>query len=162
MSGLTRAVFSAARTKRRRYLWCAWWTGEPTVDPFRAPDVWGGGARTEEEAKVLAEKAAGMPLQQIDAHWAAAFKRQRAGLPPFVKRETRMVETPGVRPVDPRSVLGVSPDASAEEVKGAFRRKALEAHPDRGGSAEAFITLKRAYDAIVARRARSKASRARR
>ena len=51
MSGLARAVYAIARTKRRRFLWCVWWTGEPTAKPFRPPDAWGGGAHTEEEAK---------------------------------------------------------------------------------------------------------------
>jgi molecular chaperone DnaJ len=30
-------------------------------------------------------------------------------------------------------ILGISPDASAEDVKAAFRRRALELHPDRSG-----------------------------
>ncbi len=151
---LARGVYSIARTKRRRFLWCAWWTGEPTAHPFRAPDRWGG-ARTEDEARALAERAAGMSLQLIDAHWAAAFKRQRAGLPPFVTREPRAVETARPPPpVDPHTVLGVAPHAPIEDVKAAFRKQALEHHPDRGGSADAFIALKRAYDAVVGRRRR--------
>lgn len=117
------------------------------------PDAWGGGATTEEEARVLAERAAGMPLQQIDGHWAAGFKRLRAGLPPFVTREQRVVSAVD-RPVDPHKILGVAPESSLEELKAAFRKKALEHHPDTGGSAETFIALKRAYDSIVKRRVR--------
>ena len=30
-------------------------------------------------------------------------------------------------------ILGISADASAEDVKAAFRRRALELHPDRSG-----------------------------
>lgn len=154
MSSLARAVYSTARTKRRRYLWCVWWSGEPTAHPFRDPDAWGGGAETEEEARALAERAAGMPLQQIDGHWAAAFKRMRAGLSPFVTREPRAAETKLARPVDPHHVVGVAADASSAEVRLAFKKKALEHHPDRGGSDAAFIALKRAYDAIMKKRAR--------
>jgi curved DNA-binding protein CbpA len=58
------------------------------------------------------------------------------------------------RPVDPHKILGVSPESSLEELKSAFRKKALEHHPDTGGSAETFIALKRAYDSIVKRRVR--------
>ena len=154
MSALSRGVYSTARTKRRRYLWCVWWSGEPCVHPFRPPDAWGGGAETEEEARALAERAAGMELQQIDAHWAAAFKRLRAGLSPFVTREPRVAEAARAAPVDPHRLLEVTTDASAAEVRAAFRKKALEHHPDRGGTDAAFIALKRAYDTLIKRRRR--------
>jgi curved DNA-binding protein CbpA len=36
------------------------------------------------------------------------------------------------------AVLDLKPDASFEEVKRAFKRRALAVHPDKGGSAEAF------------------------
>jgi hypothetical protein len=159
MSGLSRAVYAIARTKRRRFLWCVWWTGEPTAKPFRPPDAWGGGARTEDEARVLAERAAGMPLELIDGHWAGAWKRMQAGKPPFPTRSARPT-TEGARerakPVDPYVLLGVDAKASLDDVKAAFRKKALEHHPDTGGSAEAFMAIKRAYDGIVKRRARAR------
>lgn len=41
--------------------------------------------------------------------------------------------------------LGVDPDATATEVRDAYRSRAKEAHPDRGGSAEAFKQLQDAY-----------------
>jgi hypothetical protein len=152
---LSRGVYSIAKTKRRRFLWCVWWSGEPTVKPFRMPDAWGGGADTEDEARELAERAAGMPLQQIDGHWAAGFKRLRAGLEPFVTREPRVVEAARAdAPLDPHAVLGVTAANTLDEVKTAFRKKALEHHPDTGGSAAGFIALKRAYDSILKRRAR--------
>jgi hypothetical protein len=161
MSGLSRGVFALARTKRKRWLWCAWWTGEPTVKPFRPPDAWGGGARTEDEARVLAERAAGMPLELVDGHWAGAWKRLLAGRPPFPPEGPR---EPGAaappkddarpRPLDPHALLDVAHSASLDELKAAFRKKALEHHPDHGGSAASFMAVKRAYDALVKRRAR--------
>jgi hypothetical protein len=163
MSGLSRGVYAIARTKRRRYLWCAWWTGEPTAKPFRPPDAWGGGAETEEEAKVLAERAAGMPLELVDGHWAGAWKRIRAGVPPFPKRAAEPSlsgdERPAearARPVDPYVLLGVDAKASLDDVKAAFRKKALEHHPDQGGTPAAFMAIKRAYDAVVKRRTRAR------
>ncbi len=43
------------------------------------------------------------------------------------------------------SVLGVRPDATRDEVEAAYRRLAKAAHPDAGGSAEAFRELAEAY-----------------
>jgi hypothetical protein len=139
MSGLSRAVYAIAKTMRRRFLWCVWWSGEPTAKPFRAPDAWGGGARTEEEARALAERAAGMPLDPVDGHWAGAWKRMQAGLPPFPKATVRPTASTDVRakPVDPYVLL--------------------EHHPDRGGTPAEFMAMKRAYDSIVKRRARKRA-----
>ncbi len=147
-------------------MWCVWWTGEPTAKPFRKPDAWGGGAKTEDEARVLSEAAAGMPLELIDGHWAGAWKRVLAGRPPFPARsspEPRAgpAATEGAspkRPVDPYALLQIAATASTAEVKAAFRRKALEHHPDRGGAPESFIAIKRAYDAITKRRARKRRS----
>jgi hypothetical protein len=52
--------------------------------------------------------------------------------------------------VDPFAVLGVAPDASAEEVAAAYRRLAKRWHPDRAGSAGAdrMATINAAYDLL--------------
>lgn len=155
-TGLSRGVFALARTKRKRFLWCAWWTGAPTAKPFRPPDAWGGGAFTREEAQVFAERAAARPLTPVDDHWAGAWKRSLAGLEPFPKRTAWLPLASDSRPrsINPFEVLGLSSKASLDEVKVAFRKKALEHHPDQGGSTEAFLELRRAWESIVMRRAR--------
>ena len=152
-AALSRGVFALARTKRKRFLWCAWWTGEPTPKPFRPPDAWGGGAYTREEAQALAERAAARPLTPIDDHWAGAWKRMIAGLDPFPKRvPSRRSEA--AASIDPYGVLGMTSAATLAEVRLAFRKKALEHHPDQGGDTESFLAARRAYEAIVKRRAR--------
>ncbi|MBS3956034.1 MAG: J domain-containing protein [Clostridiales bacterium] len=45
-------------------------------------------------------------------------------------------------------ILGVKKDASAEEVKKAFRRLARKHHPDTGGSEEKFKELNEAYEVL--------------
>jgi molecular chaperone DnaJ len=45
-------------------------------------------------------------------------------------------------------VLGVSKDASADEIKKAFRRAAVEHHPDRGGDETKFKELNEAYEVL--------------
>jgi molecular chaperone DnaJ len=45
-------------------------------------------------------------------------------------------------------VLGVKKDASADEIKKAFRRAAVEHHPDRGGDEAKFKELNEAYEVL--------------
>ena len=53
-------------------------------------------------------------------------------------------------------VLGIPRDASAAEVKKAFKRSAKSAHPDAGGSAEAFTQVKLAHMVLSDDTARAK------
>lgn len=50
---------------------------------------------------------------------------------------------------DPYTVLGVPRQATPEEIRKAFRRKAMSVHPDRGGSTEAFHAAKEAFDTLI-------------
>lgn len=52
--------------------------------------------------------------------------------------------------MDPFAVLGVDRDADDETIKRAYRRRAKETHPDRGGSDTEFKRVKDAYEAIQA------------
>lgn len=45
-------------------------------------------------------------------------------------------------------ILGVSKNASADEIKTAFRKKAHEHHPDKGGNAEKFKEINEAYQVL--------------
>jgi len=46
------------------------------------------------------------------------------------------------------AVLGVSKGASDDEIKRAFRKLVLKTHPDKGGSASAFIRITDAHDIL--------------
>lgn len=153
MTALDVAVVSITTTKRRRFLWCAWWTMPLAREPFRAPDAWSGGARSAEEAKRAAEQAAGRTLQLVDASWARAFTRQRAGLPPWPER--RSAAAPCLVGELPResalATLGLARGATLDEIKRAYRKRALETHPDRGGEQAAFVRVQRAYESASRR-----------
>lgn len=45
--------------------------------------------------------------------------------------------------------LGIAPDASNEEIRSAFRKKAKQHHPDRGGSAEKMAKTNIAYETLI-------------
>jgi DnaJ-class molecular chaperone len=41
--------------------------------------------------------------------------------------------------------LGVKPGATLKECKSAYRKAAMEHHPDRGGTHNAFLEIRRAW-----------------
>jgi hypothetical protein len=55
----------------------------------------------------------------------------------------------GARPA--HEVLGVEPDAPDQRVRAAYEQKVKEAHPDRGGSEEAFKRVEQAYEVMTGR-----------
>lgn len=154
MSDLSTALCSITVTQRRRYFWAVWWTGAPREAPFRKPDASGGGARTEDEARAAAERAAGRHVVMTEPYWARAWSR--------VLRGERPPPRPVARPAGPRSpaprsawaTLGLAPGASLAEVRRAFRQLALETHPDHGGDAARFRDVQRAYERLVGKLAR--------
>src|SRR5690349_13406033 len=59
--------------------------------------------------------------------------------------------------LDPYVVLGVARDATAEQIREAFRRKSKKYHPDAGGDDWAFKIVARAYEALCAATGRAAA-----
>eukprot|EP00929_Paragymnodinium_shiwhaense_P003189 TRINITY_DN103616_c0_g1_i1.p2 TRINITY_DN103616_c0_g1~~TRINITY_DN103616_c0_g1_i1.p2 ORF type:complete len:131 (+),score=14.89 TRINITY_DN103616_c0_g1_i1:101-493(+) len=51
------------------------------------------------------------------------------------------------------AVLGIHECAATDEIRAAFRRKALETHPDKGGDALEFRRVKSAYEVLCGRSA---------
>jgi hypothetical protein len=151
--------YSVTRTKRRRLLWAAWWSGPPEREPFRKPDAAEGGARSLDEARAEAERAAAQPLTQLDPSWARAWARVLQGEPPWPSAKPQRDAAPRTssRPLPEVSVwalLGLTARASVEDVKSAYRRRALTLHPDRGGDAAQFRALHAAYEEALRRLAK--------
>ncbi len=156
-------MYSIVPTRRRRFLWAAWWTAAPVARPYRKPDASNGGALTREEAREQAERAAGRTLTETDAHWAGAWKRVLDGKSPWPNAQSpRAPGSPATPRVAPRiapiaigsrawahRVLEIGTAATPDELKRAFRAAALRTHPDRGGAQAEFIEAKRAYDVAV-------------
>jgi hypothetical protein len=149
VSDLFAPVCSITKTKRGRWFWAAWWTAPPAHVPFRKPDGEGGAATSRESALAAAEKRAGTKLVEIDALWAKAWMRVLRGQAPWPSKSSREP-----RSVTPRAetraesiwtLLGVSSRATEAELKAAYRKKAMESHPDHGGDADAFRRVVAAY-----------------
>ena len=153
---LAAAVVSVARTRRRRFHWAAWWTAQPTEHPFEKPDAHGGGAHTRDEALRDAAQSTGRTLAEIESRWAHAWSRVMQGERAFprAKPPSPATRQPPADAQEPScwTVLGLPPNATLEEIKRRYRERALIAHPDRGGSPEAFRVLRRAYERACARR----------
>ena len=176
LSELFAPVCSITMTKRRRFFWAAWWSGRPAHVPFRKPDAEGGGAATHADALAAAEKRAGMKLVEIDPLWARAWIRILRGEPAWpskASREPRGRASPAERSPGEESsarpgegslsvwdVLGVRRDVTEQELKAAYRRRALETHPDHGGDDEAFRRVVRAYAEAQRRLRKPRAGRA--
>ena len=52
--------------------------------------------------------------------------------------------------LDPRTVLGVGPRASLDEIREAYHLKSKKHHPDAGGDEWAFRMVARAYEVLKA------------
>ncbi|UWU25168.1 J domain-containing protein (plasmid) [Rhizobium sp. CB3060] len=50
---------------------------------------------------------------------------------------------------DPYEILGIGRDASEEQIKTAYRKRAKSAHPDSGGDTDAFGQLQKAYELLL-------------
>jgi len=152
-------------------MWVAWWTAPPAREPFRKPDAFSGGARSHEEALAQARRAAGLTLVEIEAYWARAWARVLLGRPPWGVRaegaasssvhgrstgRATTATTDGARTTTTSiwETLGITARATADDLKRAFRQRALATHPDRGGDAEAFRQVQRAFKEAQRRIAR--------
>ncbi|WP_122089716.1 ferredoxin Fer [Halalkalicoccus subterraneus] len=51
--------------------------------------------------------------------------------------------------VSPFDVLSIDPDADDAEIDRAYRRRVMETHPDHGGSAREFQSVREAYEQLV-------------
>ena len=66
--------------------------------------------------------------------------RSASGL--FARSGRQLLSTTGY---NPHMVLGVSPHASPDEIKAAYRKQALKNHPDHGGDSDSFERVSAAF-----------------
>lgn len=51
--------------------------------------------------------------------------------------------------LSPYGVLGLQPGCNQEELKAAYKKRALETHPDKGGDVDEFRSVKVAYESLL-------------
>lgn len=62
----------------------------------------------------------------------------------------RAVAASAMRPPEARALLGVSTEATIDEIRAAHRRLIAKVHPDAGGSAGLATRVNAARDALIA------------
>lgn len=160
MDTLGVAQVSFSKTQRRRVFWAVWWSGAPSIKPFRKPDASNGGARTLEEATAEAEQAAGRPLMTIEPKWAKAWMRVLRGEPAWPDIDkAREGGRAAPLPTDEGrlsvwAILGIEPHSPVDVIRRAYKKRALETHPDRGGDEERFRAVQRAYERALEKQAK--------
>ena len=58
-------------------------------------------------------------------------------------------EVKPIRRSNSYDLLELDSDASDDDIKQAFRKKALETHPDKGGDPEKFRKVREAYECLI-------------
>lgn len=53
--------------------------------------------------------------------------------------------------MDPHATLGVSRDATAEQIRAAYKRAVLRCHPDKAGNPADMVAVQAAYAALAPR-----------
>jgi hypothetical protein len=79
---------------------------------------------------------------KYDTHWHESRHRQE-------RYETREDDRAPAHLLDSAKVLGLRWPTTIDRVRDAFRTASKTAHPDGGGSNEAFIKIKRAADLLM-------------
>lgn len=92
--------------------------------------------------------AGGVALRlMLTGQWLGALAV--AGVTVWLVLDRRPRTGPGMTAEEAGRLLGLAPEANAVEINAAWRRMIAEAHPDRGGSAEASARINAARDTLL-------------
>ena len=83
-------------------------------------------------------------LDRDGSAFAGSFRQSEF----YPTREAAVGETPGPCPT-PLADLGLSAPCTIDEIKSAYRLKAFNAHPDRGGTTTEFRAVEAAYRRLI-------------
>ncbi len=153
------AVYSVSTAGGGRAKWAAWWGDRPTRRRFVPPDA--RGEAVDEHAARQAvfaalSRARGVTSwREVAPLYAVAADRWARGIDPvFPGDRPRREPEPSARivrgdvPLEALEVLGLEPPVTLDEAREAYRRRALERHPDRGGSHEEMLAVNEAWETV--------------
>ncbi|MGZ3419857.1 MAG: hypothetical protein ACXWUG_13195 [Polyangiales bacterium] len=146
----------AIADKGTRSFWAAWWTVLPSRARFVPPDARGEAVDVHAAKQAAFEafaKARGVTgWREVDATYATAADRWARGIDPVFpgdkKRAVPKLDASLDLPDDVREILDLRGPATLESAREAYRRRALELHPDRGGTHEQMLALNRAWEVV--------------
>lgn len=150
-------VYAISTRGDGRAVWAAWWTELPAPAPFVPPDARGEAsdehAAQREVLQAFSRVRGCRTRRQIDGRFALAADRWAHGVdPPFPGARRRAarghVAAPSELPRDAVECLGLTPPFTFERAREAYRRRALEDHPDRGGSHGDILALNDAWQRV--------------
>lgn len=72
-----------------------------------------------------------------EAAWQAEFEKRKAAYSDWLSTLLKI----SIKPISSFEALGLDVDATAEDVKKAYRELALKHHPDKGGSQQKFVEI---------------------
>lgn len=81
------------------------------------------------------------------ADWHLTRYEETAG---YAQKQNENISSIYRAETGPYTLLGISTNASQQEIKAAYKRMAMKYHPDRGGNATKFHKIKMAYDVLHA------------
>jgi hypothetical protein len=125
-----------------------------SADPY--PMMWSLGNQDHLPCGELPEHYKGDPWgtyknYEKEEHWYSdsnffgnPFQEERQG-----SRKSFFFEEDLEAECENYSILGLKRSASQEDIKNAFRQKAKETHPDKGGDPEEFKKVREAYECLI-------------
>ena len=111
----------------------------------------GGNTYTASNAYARMMKNVNVPMMHATPVFAGCGSRYREFRAPL---SSSSASSASRAEADPYTVLGVQRSSSSTELRNAYRKLALKHHPDRGGDAEAFKRVNRAYQILGDERSR--------
>ena len=99
--------------------------------------------RKEREIKEAKEKRRQANTRRDKERWRKFAKKFAQG---FFGFQDEDIPEEQLEPDYPYSVFGLKRSASEEDMKREYRKSVLKAHPDRGGTAEVFRTVREAWE----------------
>ena len=86
--------------------------------------------------------------------WQIALPMFMPGIWMMTQLAQKGAPAPNMDVEEARRILGVAPQASADEIRAAHRRLVAKVHPDQGGSAELATRVNTARDLLLAEQGR--------